>query len=159
MIKHTTQTGHTRTKLEIEGQPLVLTRHCVAVCCSVLQYVAVCCSVLQCVAVCCSVLQCVTVCCSVLQCVAVCCSVLQCVVVCCSVLHTATHCNTLQHTATHCNTLQHTATHTKETWLQDMLGHNSLDRASACSHRFVLLHPCLFLNVNLCVPAYSLSID
>ena len=31
---------------------------CVAVCCSVLQYVAVCCSVLQCVAVCCSVLQC-----------------------------------------------------------------------------------------------------
>ena len=49
---------------------------CVAVCCSVLQYVvAVCCSVLQCVAVCSSVLQRVAVCCSVLQCVAVCCSV------------------------------------------------------------------------------------
>jgi len=32
---------------------------CVAVCCSVLQYVAVCCSVLQYVAVCCSVLHCV----------------------------------------------------------------------------------------------------
>jgi len=79
---------------------------CVAVCCSVLQYVAVCCvavcdkrtkfhlrfiterslirySVLQCVAVCCSVLQCVAVCCSVLQCVAVCCSMLQCVVLQC----------------------------------------------------------------------------
>ena len=40
---------------------------CVAVCCSVLQYVAV--SVLQCVAVCCSALQCVAV--SVLQCAAV----------------------------------------------------------------------------------------
>ena len=36
-------------------------RHCVAVCCSVLQWVAVCCIVLQCVAVCCSVLQCVAV--------------------------------------------------------------------------------------------------
>jgi len=40
---------------------------CVAVCCSVLQYVAACCSVLQCVAVCCSVLQRVEACCSVLQ--------------------------------------------------------------------------------------------
>jgi len=80
---------------------------CVAVCCSVLQYVAVCpvcCSVLQYVAVCCSVLQYVAVCpvcCSVyvlLLCqsaklasvgvarvVQVCCSVLQCVAVCCSV--------------------------------------------------------------------------
>jgi len=58
---------------------------CVAVCCSVLQYVAACCSVLQCIAVCCRVLQRVTVCCSVLQRVAVCCSVLHCVVVCCGV--------------------------------------------------------------------------
>jgi len=56
---------------------------CVAVRCSVLQYVTVwfevdlmcCCSVLQCVAVCRSVLQRVTVGCSVLQRVAVCCSV------------------------------------------------------------------------------------
>jgi len=62
---------------------------CVAVCCSVLQYVAVCCSVLQCVAVCCSVLQCAAVRCSVLQCVAVCCSVLQCVAVC--ACHHMTH--------------------------------------------------------------------
>ena len=45
---------------------------CVAVCCSMLQYVAVCCSMLQYVAVCCSMLQYVAVCCSVLQCVAVC---------------------------------------------------------------------------------------
>jgi len=76
-------------------------RLCVAVCCSMLQYVAVsahkgectretmCCSVLPCVAVCCSVLQCVAVCCSecvkrrvhakdyMLQCVAVCCSMKQ----------------------------------------------------------------------------------
>jgi len=65
---------------------------CIAVCCSVLQYVAE----LQCVAECCSVSmvvtssvsgvavcvwQCVAVSCSVLQCVAVCCSVLQCVAV------------------------------------------------------------------------------
>ena len=50
-------------------------RHCVAVCCSVLQWVAVCCSVLQCVAVCCSVLQCVAVCCSMLQRVTASCSV------------------------------------------------------------------------------------
>jgi len=62
------------------------TLRCIAVCCSVLQYVTVCCSVLQCVAVCCSMLQCVAVCYSVLQCVAVCCSVLQCVAVCSSVL-------------------------------------------------------------------------
>jgi len=64
---------------------------CVAVCCSVLQYVAVHCNVLQCVAVCCSVLQCVAVRCSALQCggtvnrnmqcVAVRCSALQCVAV------------------------------------------------------------------------------
>ena len=53
---------------------------CVAVCCSVLQFVAVCCSLLQCVAVCCSVLQFVAACCSLLQCVAVCCSVLQCII-------------------------------------------------------------------------------
>jgi len=56
---------------------------CVAVCCSVLQYIAVCCSALQYVAVCCSVLrqlqkECVAVCCSILQCVAVRCSMLQC---------------------------------------------------------------------------------
>jgi len=69
---------------------------CVAVCCSVLQYVTAFCknwnhlfgahlpqrtcaheAMLQCVAVCCSVLQCAAVCCSVLQCVAVCCTVLQ----------------------------------------------------------------------------------
>ena len=100
---------------------------CVAVCCSVLQFVAVCCSVLPCVAVCCSVLQCVAVCCSVLQCVAACCSVSQCVAVCCSVLQCValpesshTLCRSvcpmldlLQHTATHCNTLQHTATHNR----------------------------------------------
>jgi len=69
---------------------------CVAVCCSVLQYVVkiVCVRdappaplfshryvhVLQCVSACCSVIQCVAMCCSVLQCVAVCCCVLQCVV-------------------------------------------------------------------------------
>ena len=67
-------------KLVVTRQPstsIVMLPLCVAVCCSVLQFVAVCCSVLQCVAVCCSVLQCVAVCCSVLQCVAVCCSVLQ----------------------------------------------------------------------------------
>ena len=70
---------------------------CVAVCCSVFQYVAVCFGV---VALCCTLLQCVAVCCRVLQCVAihgieylveslcvaVCCSVLQCVAVCCSAL-------------------------------------------------------------------------
>ena len=54
--------------------------HCVAVCCSVLQFVAVWCSVVQCGAVCCTEqlvsrlrraeVQCVAVCCSVLQCVA-----------------------------------------------------------------------------------------
>ena len=60
---------------------------CVAVCCSVLQWVAVCCSA-SCardaifiqalyVAVCCSVLHCVAVRCSVFRCVAVCCSALQ----------------------------------------------------------------------------------
>jgi len=69
-------------------------QYCVAVCCSVLQWVRVCTydrglylrggnwkCVLRCVAVCCSVLQCAAVCCRVLQCVAVCCSVLQCVAV------------------------------------------------------------------------------
>jgi len=40
---------------------------CVAVCCSVLQFVDACCSVLQCVAVCCRVFQCVAVCRNVLQ--------------------------------------------------------------------------------------------
>jgi len=45
--------------------------HCVAVCCSALQYVAVSCSVLQCIAVYCCVLLCVVVCCSVLQIVVV----------------------------------------------------------------------------------------
>ena len=61
---------------------------CGALCCSVLKffavYDAVCCSVVQsvaCVAVCCSVLQWVAVGCSGLQWVAVGCSVLQCVVV------------------------------------------------------------------------------
>ena len=89
---------------------LVIT--CVAVCCSMLQYVTVCCSVCwfmwdvsfvwcgsQRVAVYCSV------CCSVLLCCAVCvdsretsswyhvcCSVLQCVAVCCSVLERALQC-------------------------------------------------------------------
>ena len=47
---------------------------CIAVFCSVLQYmlklVVVCCSELQCVVVCCSVVQCGTACCSELQCVA-----------------------------------------------------------------------------------------
>ena len=45
---------------------------CVAVCCSVLQYVTVCYIVLQCVAACCSALHCVAAatCCSVLHCVA-----------------------------------------------------------------------------------------
>jgi len=71
--------------------------HCVAVCCSVLQYVAIC-SYVECVSVCFSVFQCVSVCFSVLQshtvsqmlgsashrylqCVTVCYSVLQCVAV------------------------------------------------------------------------------
>ena len=44
---------------------------CVALRCSVLQYVEVCCSILRCGVVCCSVMQCV-----VLQCMAVCWSVL-----------------------------------------------------------------------------------
>ena len=65
---------------------------CVAVCCSVLQYL------LQCVAVCCSicssVLQCVAV--SVAVCCSICCSVLQyllqCVAVCCSVLQYLLQC-------------------------------------------------------------------
>ena len=52
---------------------------CVAVCCSVLQFVVVYYSALQCTAACCSVLQRVVVCGSVLQRVAVYCSVLQCV--------------------------------------------------------------------------------
>jgi len=80
---------------------------CVAVCCSVLQWIAkkrknYCprgpreslWSVLQCNAVCCSgVLQCVAVCCSVLQCVAVvCCSgVLQCVAASCTHSKTKTY--------------------------------------------------------------------
>ena len=96
---------------------------CVAVWCSVLQYVAVWRSVVQCVVACCSVLQCVAVCCSVLQCVAVCCSH---TATHCSTQHahrhtrilthtfslslrTSTHCNILQYIATHANTLQHTA--------------------------------------------------
>jgi len=73
---------------------------------------------------------CVAVCCSVLQYVAVCCFmwiVLQCVAWCCSALHTALmltqsiksctqissymYRDSLQHTAAHCNTLQYTATH------------------------------------------------
>jgi len=89
---------------------------CVAVCCSVLQYVAVnvlckmtrelmymyCAAVrgsvlqmLQCAAMCCNVLQCVAVCCSVLQYVAdtaVCCSELQYAAVCCSVLQCSALC-------------------------------------------------------------------
>jgi len=70
--------------------------HCVAVYCSVLQYVAVCYRSLVtveypfdtlevCVAACCSVWQRVTACCNVLQRVVVCCSMLQRVAVCCSV--------------------------------------------------------------------------
>ena len=89
---------------------------CVAVCCSVLQYVAVCwegggvtvdvfgilylllcCSVLQCVAVlnCVGsiVLQCVAACCRVLQSVAECCSVLQSVVEYCSMLRSVAGCS------------------------------------------------------------------
>ena len=49
------------------------TNRCLAVCCSVWQYVAVCCSMLQCVAVTSGKRCLVAVCCSVLQCVAVCC--------------------------------------------------------------------------------------
>jgi len=56
---------------------------CVAVYCSVLQYLAVCCSMLQCVAVSCSVLQYVAVGCSMMQWVAV--SVLYYVAECCRV--------------------------------------------------------------------------
>jgi len=99
--------------------------YCVAVCCSVLQFIErrLACHELQhapgrvlqlrvavCVAVyvCCSVLQCaccsvcvlqsrVAVCCSVLQCAAARCSVLQCVAVCCSALQcTAACCSVLQ---------------------------------------------------------------
>ena len=40
---------------------------CVAVCCSVLQYVVVWCGVVQCVAVCCIVVQYIALNCSVLQ--------------------------------------------------------------------------------------------
>jgi len=90
---------------EYAGLTFVRVYTCVAVCCSVAQYVAVCCSVdlsvLQGVAgckfiavccwahvcssahVCCSVLQCVSTRCSVLQRAAVCCSVLQCAAVRC----------------------------------------------------------------------------
>jgi len=105
-----------RWRATLEWRPLL---QCVAVCCSVLQWVTVSCSglqcetksdgrhgsdgehclsgddrcsVLQCVAVCCSVLQCVAVCCSVLQCAAVCCSGLQCAAVFCSVLHCVAVC-------------------------------------------------------------------
>jgi len=106
---------------------------CVAVYCSMLQYVAGCCRVLQGVAVCCrvylffeasnvlrqntfGVLQRVAACRSVLQCV-------RCVVVYCIVYlfseasgvfrlsAVAPHCNTLQHTVSCCNILQHLATH------------------------------------------------
>jgi len=96
---------------------------CVAVCCSMLQYVSVrsgvlscdaaCCSVLQRVAACCSVLQCVVVCYrstgntnawngdkdgrSVLQCAAVRCSVLQCDAACCSVLQCVVMCCSASH--------------------------------------------------------------
>jgi len=76
----------------------LMTRRCVAVWCSSVQFGAVCCSV--CVAVCGSVLQCVlhtssrlmtcrsvAVCCSVVQCVAACCSALQRVAACGSVFH------------------------------------------------------------------------
>ena len=66
--------------------------NCVAVCCSMLQYVAVCCSMLQYVAVCCSMLQHVAVCCSMLQYVAACCSMLQHVAVCCSMLQYVAAC-------------------------------------------------------------------
>ena len=87
---------------------------CVAVCCSVLQWVAVhrsvlqciavCCSVLQCVAVRCSAMQCAAVRCSALQCAAVCCSVLQCVAVCCRALHcVAMCCSVLQGVALCCS--------------------------------------------------------
>ena len=60
---------------------------CVAVRCSVLQYVAgvktVCCSILQCIAEHVGSMDGFTVCCSMLQYVAVCCSVSQCAVLQC----------------------------------------------------------------------------
>jgi len=112
------------------------TQKCVAVCCSVLQFVAVCCrfvalycNVFKCVAVC--VVVCVAMCCSVLscrlsfswhtdcgcwfqdlplQCVAVCCIVLRRVVVCCSVLQRAAVCwSVLQCVAACCSVLQRVA--------------------------------------------------
>jgi len=109
-------------------------RVCVAVCCSVLQYVAVWCSVFQCVLVCCSVLQCVAVCCRLIRrfshvalqfvavcCVAVCCSCsvlqLQCVAdspdasqkECCyaaTVLTSCVCCSVLHRVAVCCSVLQ-----------------------------------------------------
>jgi len=91
--------------------------HCVALCCSVLQWALLmdasrCCGVLQYVAVCCSVLRCVAVCCSVLHCVAVSCSMFQCVAVCCSALQWALLmdasrcCTVLQCVAVCCSVLQ-----------------------------------------------------
>jgi len=82
---------------------------CVAVCCSVLQYVAVRQRTLQRVAARCSVWQCVAVCCSIQRC---------------------GYYNTLQHTATHCNTLQHTTTHT-----QSFLAQQFIDKFT-CSDNF-----------------------
>jgi len=76
---------------------------CVAVCCSMLQYVAV----LPCVAVCCRRLidfalqsqhtatNCITLQRSALQCDTVCCNVLQCVAMCCSVLEHVAACHRL----------------------------------------------------------------
>ena len=102
---------------------------CVAVCCSVLQWV--CWIVLQCAAVRRSASQCVAVCRSVWQCIAECCNVLQRIIVCCRMSYCwrrwlsrctsesttrnpTTNCSALQHNATHsthCNTLQHTTPH------------------------------------------------
>jgi len=84
---------------------------CVAVCCSVLQYVAVCCFM-------CIVLQCVAWCCSALHTALMLtqsiksCTQISSYMYRDSLQHTAAHCNTLQYTAIHCNTLRHIiATH------------------------------------------------
>jgi len=63
--------AHTHTHVHWRKRCTIRQRYhsslCVAVCCSMLQYVAVCCSVLQCGAGWCNVMQCVAVCCSVMQ--------------------------------------------------------------------------------------------
>jgi len=81
---------------------------CVAVCCSMLQYVAACCSKVHYFVVCCSMLQYVAVCCSMLQYVAVCYSMLQSVAVYCSMLqYVAVCCSMLQHVTVCCSMLQY----------------------------------------------------